>query len=257
VSGGQDDGGRVDCTVTGRVAVIRLDRPGKLNALSTALVRGMAEAFTLAQDDVGIAVIVLTGTGRAFCAGMDIHERVASGAAGLGHPDISPLVDPFFPYRSAELTKPVIAAVNGLALGAGCYLVGNADLVVAADTATFEVTEVRHGVAIGWDFGLLAGLPRSIAMELALGGRLTAARAHQVGLVNEVVTTDALLPTALAMAERIATLPQAAVRANRALVDRLAPHVPAELRREAQRVNDVLQESAETAHSLRSFVQRS
>jgi enoyl-CoA hydratase/carnithine racemase len=251
-----DAGGQVDYELVDRVGVIRLNRPGKLNALGTDLVGEMATAFLTAQDDPNVASIVLTGTGRAFCAGMDIHERVASGAEGLGQPDIAPLVDPFFPYRSAQLDKPIIAAVNGLAFGAGCYLVGNAGLVVAVEGATFELTEVHHGVAFGWDFGLLAGLPRAIAMEFALGGRLTATRAHQVGFVNDIVEPTELMPTALAVAARIARLPSRAIRANRRLVDRLSLRVPAELRDEAKQINEELQTSIDTQRSLRSFTER-
>lgn len=130
----------VDCEKKDRIVTIRMNRPERLNAMGRELMVGLAKAWIEFRDDPDALVAILTGTGRAFCVGMDIKERLESGQPGLGLPDISPLVSPFWPNRN--LNKPVISAVNGFALGGGFFLATTADLCVAAESAVFEITEV-------------------------------------------------------------------------------------------------------------------
>jgi enoyl-CoA hydratase/carnithine racemase len=243
-------------SVDDRVALIELNRPHRLNAADRSLLVGVAEAFIRVRDDDEIVAAVLTGRGRAFCTGMDIVEWQERGEPGIGAPDISPLVDPYFPYRSDDLAKPIISAVNGMALGAGFYLATNADLVVAARSSCFEITEVIHGALVGWEFGILAGLPRVIATELALGGRLTAQRAYDVGMINAVVDDGREVDEALARARRFVQLPPLGYRENRRLLTRLVPRVPPDVADDAAATFERLQQSHDLAESLQAFLEQ-
>ncbi|MFC7544301.1 enoyl-CoA hydratase/isomerase family protein [Siccirubricoccus deserti] len=110
---------------------------------------------------------------------------------------------------NGTLEKPVIAAVNGFAMGGGFMLVERTDLRVAVHGAVFEVSEAKRWLLGGWNHGALANLPFPIAMEMALGFRFTAERFHALGFLNRVVAPEALLPTALEMAAHLLTLPPA------------------------------------------------
>lgn len=247
---------QVELRKIGHVALLTLSRPESLNAIGRQMAHDLATHFTTIADDADVHVAVLTGSGRAFCAGMDVKERVTSGESGIGIQGLTGQVNPFFPYRSSAFDKPVIAAVNGITLGAGLLLALNADLIVACPDASFEFTEVRHGAVVGWDFGLRAGLPRNVAMELALGQRLTAERAYDVGLVSALAPIDSLIDEALRIAADIASLPQGAIRANRSLLSALAPKVPPELQAEADLAFERSQASPELESSLREFAER-
>lgn len=246
----------VEYSVDKHVALVRINRPDRLNALGREVALGLAGAFTEAAASPDVRAIVLTGTGRAFSVGMDIKEHSDSGGAGIGYPDITPLTDPFYPFRSAALTKPVIAAVNGMALGAGFYLALNADLVVASEDAVFEVTEVHRGAVVGWDLGVVHGLTRPIATELALGGRLSAQRAYDVGLINEVTTGDAVVERALERAAVLVDLPPLAIEHNLALLHRVRPAVAPEIQDEAERIFQQVQLSEDSAEAMNAFLDR-
>jgi enoyl-CoA hydratase/carnithine racemase len=187
----------------GQVMVIRMNRPERLNALGQELRTGLAEAWCEFRDSDQLEVAVFTGTGRAFCAGEDMKESVERGAPGRG---LQPIPDPF---RDGTLPKPVIAAINGYAMGGGFQLVERTDLRVAVHSAVFEVSEAKRWLLGGYNHGFLASLPHPIATEMALGFRFTAERLYQVGFLNRLVEPDALIPTALEMAEHLLTLPPA------------------------------------------------
>ena len=146
---------------------------------------------------------IFTGTGRAFCAGEDMKESLANGAPGGRRPAIED------PFMSGALEKPVIAAVNGFAMGGGFMLVERTDLRVAVRGAVFEVSEAKRWLLGGYNHGHIANLPYPIAMEMALGFRFTAERFYDVGFLNRLVDADDLMPSALAMAEHLLTLPPA------------------------------------------------
>ena len=113
------------------------------------------------------------------------------------------------PFMSGTLEKPIIAAVNGYAMGGGFMLVERTDLRVAARGAVFEVSEAKRWLLGGYNHGQIANLPYPIAMEMALGFRFTAERFYEIGFLNRLVDADQLIPSALAMAEHLLTLPPA------------------------------------------------
>src|ERR671936_122477 len=187
----------------GQVMVIRMNRPERLNALGQELRTGLAQAWYEFQDSDQLEVAVFTGTGRAFCAGEDMKESVQRGAPGRGQQTIAD------PFRDGTLEKPVIAAVNGYAMGGGFMLVERTDLRVAARGAVFEVSEAKRWLLGGYNHGHIANLPYPIAMEMALGFRFTAERFYEIGFLNRLTEPGELIPSAIQMAEHLLTLPPA------------------------------------------------
>ena len=187
----------------GQILVVRMNRPERLNALSHEMRTRLAETWTEFRRDNELEVAIFTGTGRAFCAGEDMKESLQHGSPGGRRPAIED------PFMSGVLEKPVIAAVKGYAMGGGFMLVGRTDLRVAARGAVFEVSEAKRWLLGGYNHGHVANLPYPIAMEMALGFRFTAERFYEIGFLNRLVDADQLIPTALAMAEHLLTLPPA------------------------------------------------
>ena len=187
----------------GQILVVRMNRPERLNALSHEMRTRLAETWTEFRRDNELEVAIFTGTGRAFCAGEDMKESLQHGSPGGRRPAIED------PFMSGFLEKPVIAAVNGYAMGGGFMLVERTDLRVAARGAVFEVSEAKRWLLGGYNHGHVANLPYPIAMEMALGFRFTAERFYEIGFLNRLVDADQLIPTALAMAEHLLTLPPA------------------------------------------------
>jgi crotonobetainyl-CoA hydratase len=189
----------VHTEATDGVLTIVLDRP-KANAIDVATSQALYAAFERLQRDPDLRVGIVTGGGeRFFSAGWDLKAAAAGESVDADHgPGGFGGLTEFF-----ELDKPVIAAVNGLALGGGFELALAADLIVAADTAEFGVPEVGLGFVpdSGGVLRLPRRLPRALAMELLLTGRrMDASEALRWGLVNRVVPTDELVPTALGLA---------------------------------------------------------
>jgi crotonobetainyl-CoA hydratase len=197
------------------VLLVVLNRPEARNAVNGALTQGVGSALEEAEHAPEVRAVVLTGAGGAsFCAGADLK------AIGRGESLNPPGTEAwgFAGVVNHPISKPVIAAVNGTALGGGTELVLAADLAVAADTATFGLPEVRRGLiaAAGGLVRLPEQLPRKVAMQLILTGRpIDAAAALRWGLVNEVVAPDRVLETALALAHQIAGNAPLAVQASK------------------------------------------
>jgi enoyl-CoA hydratase/carnithine racemase len=187
----------------GQVLVVRMNRPEHLNALNHEMRTRLAETWTEFRRSDEFEVAIFTGTGRGFCAGEDMKESLQRGMPGGQRPAIED------PFMSGALEKPVIAAVNGFAMGGGFMLVERTDLRVAARGAVFEVSEAKRWLLGGYNHGHLANLPYPIAMEVALGFRFTAERFYEIGFLNRLVEADQLIPSALAMAEHLLTLPPA------------------------------------------------
>src|SRR5689334_12612369 len=187
----------------GQILVVRMNRPERLNALSHEMRTRLAETWTEFRHDNGLEVAIFTGAGRAFCAGEDMKESLQHGTPGGRRPAVDD------PFMSGVLEKPVIAAVNGYAMGGGFMLVERTDLRVAVKGAVFEVSEAKRWLLGGYNHGHLANLPYPIAMEMALGFRFTAERFHQVGFLNRLVPQAELIPAALAMADHLLSLPPA------------------------------------------------
>ncbi|MDO8187816.1 enoyl-CoA hydratase-related protein [Conexibacter sp. JD483] len=202
------------------VAWLTIDREEARNALSQAVRDGLWAGFRRFAADDDAAVLVLTGAGeKAFCAGGDLKE-MSQNAMQVPPPD-------FLPYlqRTVRTDKPVIAAVNGVAFAGGFLLAQMCDLVIAAEHATFGITEVRVGRGSPWAAPLpwLVG-PRA-AMEIMLtGAPLSAARAYELGLVNRVVPAAELRAQAQQLAAGIAANAPLSVRAAKQLVYLSAEH---------------------------------
>lgn len=198
------------------VRTLRLNRPDALNAFDRSLQRELAEALRAAERDAAVRAIVITGAGRAFCAGQDLRDlesrRGPGGQIALGdllRQTYNPLVK-----RLQGLEKPVIAAVNGVAAGAGLSLALACDLRLATTTASFVTAFSAIGLVP--DCGMFYFLPRLVgearAFELmATSDRVDADRALAFGLVNQVVPTDELAGAAQALAERLAAGPTVAL----------------------------------------------
>ena len=187
-----------------RVAIITLHRPKQLNALSDPLAAELAAALKGYDDDPGIAVIVITGSEKAFAAGADIGAMAEWDYQKVYVDDY--ITKNFEQVRHTR--KPVIAAVAGYALGGGCELAMMCDLIIAADTAKFGQPEITIGTMPG--MGGTQRLPRAVgkakAMDLCLTGRMMdAAEAERAGLVARVVPADKLLDEMLALAAKIAS----------------------------------------------------
>ncbi len=196
----------------GQIALVTLNRPDKLNALSAEMLDEMAAAWARLEGDAEARVAVLTGAGRAFCVGLDMQDMAAGKLAPT-------MLQTMVPNRFSPLSqsKPVVGAVNGAALGAGLDFVAmDCDVIVAAQSATFGMPEVAVGMAsLGSPFAA-ASVPRAVMMEMFLtGDPISAQRACAVGLVNRVAPEGALLETALAIARRIAQHAPNAVRQSR------------------------------------------
>jgi len=187
----------------GQVFVVRMNRPERLNALNTEMRAELAKAWTSFRHDKQLEVAIFTGTGRGFCAGEDMKESLAKGKAGGERPAMED------PFMTGALEKPVIAAINGFAMGGGFMLVERTDLRVAVKEAVFEVSEAKRWLLGGYNHGHIANMPYPIAMEMALGFRFTAQRFHEIGFVNRLVAAEELMPTAMGMAEHLLTLPPA------------------------------------------------
>jgi crotonobetainyl-CoA hydratase len=215
----------------GHVLLVTLNRPEASNAVNLAVTLGLGYALDEAERDREVWAVVVTGAGdRAFCAGADL-KAVSRGE------DISP-ADPeraawgFAGYVSHHISKPTIAAVNGFALGGGTEISLASDLVVAADSASFGLPEVRRGILAGAGglFRLPAQIPKKVAMEMILTGEpVTARRALELGLVNRVVPRDQVVDAALDLAARVTAGAPLAVQASKRVANGIIDgRVPAE-----------------------------
>ncbi len=205
----------------GPVAVVRLNRPEAMNALSAALRAQLAEAMLAVDADDGVRAVVLTGAGdRAFTAGLDLKELGAD-TSHLGAANAQDAARN--PVRAVEqCCKPVIGAINGVAITGGFELALACDVLIASHNARFADTHARVGIMPGW--GLSQKLSRMIgiarAKELSLTGNFIGAdQALAWGLVNRVVPADALLPTAIALANDLAGIDPRMATAYKRLID--------------------------------------
>jgi crotonobetainyl-CoA hydratase len=188
----------------GHVLVITLNRPEARNAVNGELTQGLGDALEQAEHDIDIRAVVLTGAGdQSFCAGADL-KAISRGES------LNPVGTEAWGFAGMvqhPIAKPVIAAVNGNALGGGTELVLASDLAVASETASFGLPEVKRGLiaAAGGVIRLPAQLPQKLAMQMILtGDPIDAATAKAWGLVNEVVPQSEVLATAVALAQKIA-----------------------------------------------------
>ncbi|WP_158890877.1 crotonase/enoyl-CoA hydratase family protein [Amycolatopsis anabasis] len=201
----------------GHVGVITLNRPRSMNAINAAMSVAVQEAVEELESDPGLRVGVLTGAGRAFCAGADLKE-VAAGRPLIAREQRE---RGFGGFMKSGLTKPLIAAVNGYALGGGTELVLACDLAVMSETATLGLPEVTRGIIAAGGGLLRLGkrVPLSIALEAAMtGAPITADAALRWGLVNRVVPPAEVLDAAIELAGVIAANAPLAVQASKRLL---------------------------------------
>jgi len=201
------------------VATLTMNRPEALNALSLEMMSSLTRAFREIQKDAEIGAVILTGVGRAFCAGMDLKE-IGSGALLHGPGGASAFTD--LMKAMAEFDRPIIAGINGVAITGGFELVLACDVLIASTEARFADTHARVGILPGW--GLTQKLPRLIgpyrAKELSFTGNfLSAEKAEAWGLVNRVVPPEELLPACRALAKDMLTCVPETLREIRRMID--------------------------------------
>jgi crotonobetainyl-CoA hydratase len=206
----------------GWVEILTLNRPDALNAINGDVATELGNALDAAASEPGVRVIVITGAGRAFCAGMDL-KAFAAGAS------VEPGVHPEWGFGGISehfIDKPIVAAVNGLAFGGGAEIALASDLVVADEAAQFAFPEVTRGLfaSAGGLLRLAQQLPQKIALELLLTGRpFSAIEAAEWGLVNRVSPVGESLAVAMELARSVAANAPLAVRASKRLSYRAAP----------------------------------
>ncbi len=231
------------------VAWLTINRPQARNALSRAVREGLFDGVRRFNADDAAKVLVLTGAGeKAFCAGGDLKE-MARDALTVPPPDFLPQFG-----RNIEIGKPTIAAVNGVAYAGGFLLAQNCDLCVAAESARFAITEVKVGRGAPWAAPLSWLIPPKIAMQILLtGDPISAARAHEVGLVNEVVAPGELRSATQSLAERIAANAPLSVQAAKKTASLSAQFPLAEAFDEAERIWEPVYRSADAQEGPAAF----
>ncbi|KAN0047943.1 hypothetical protein ACTA71_002332 [Dictyostelium dimigraforme] len=193
----------------GRVGLVTLNRPKSLNALSDGLISEVNSAVKLFQEDKDVGSIIITGSEKAFAAGADIKEMEKVTLPDAYNNDLLAQW-----HDLTKVRKPIIAAVNGYALGGGCELAMMCDIIIAGEKAVFGQPEIKLGTipGCGGTQRLIRAIGKSKAMELVLtGNNLSAVEAEKAGLVSKVVPVEELLTEATKMAEKIASYSQLTV----------------------------------------------
>jgi enoyl-CoA hydratase len=185
--------------IEGEIVVITLNRPEKRNALNAAMREGLWEAWKNFESDPRLRVAILTGAGdKAFCAGIDLIEFTET-KLGVPPPNFLPVIG-----QNINVSKPVIAAVNGGAYAGGWRLAQMCDLCVASETARFAITEARVGRGVPWAAPLIHMIPQRVMLELLMTANpISAQRAYELGFVNHVVPAGDVMTKARALANDI------------------------------------------------------
>jgi len=196
------------------IAVITLNRPEQRNALTAEVREGLRAAWQRFEADDALRIAILTGSGdKAFCAGGDLKEMVQTGMA------VPPRDMYALPYDTIELSKPTIAAVNGVAFAGGWMIAQACDLCVASTAAKFAITEVKVGRGSPWAAPLIHMIGQRIFMEIVLTGKpIDAARAYEIGLVNRLAQPGAVLDAAIELAREVLEGAPLSVKAARETV---------------------------------------
>ena len=236
----------------GRVLLLALNRPERRNALNMDLCSALAAALEEAESDAGVGAVLLSGNGKSFCAGMDLHEVLAPSSG-----DVSEVHERIF-SAGIRMTKPLIAAVQGAALAGGTGLAANCHIVVAAEDATFGLTEIRIGL---WPFVIfrtvVAALGQRRTTELALSGRIFgASEAREYGLVHHVVEPSGLMHRAQEIAGVIAESSPTAIHAGLAFVRDARGKSWEEAGDLARRMRNDVFRSADFQEGIRAFQEK-
>ncbi|MEV3919953.1 enoyl-CoA hydratase-related protein [Actinomadura coerulea] len=245
--------------VTDAVGTITLNRPDGMNSLTVEMKEALRAAVVRAAADPAVRAVVLTGAGRAFCAGQDLREHGDNLAAGRGLDDTvrkhyNPIV-----LAIAGMRKPVVAAVNGVAAGAGASLAFACDLIVASDKARFATAFTGIGLApdsgMSWTLQRLVGRAKATEL-LLLGEPVKAPEALELGLVTRVVPADELAPASMELARRLASGPTASYGAVKAALDHAATHdLASALEREAE-LQDDCEKTSDHHNATEAFLKK-
>ena len=238
----------------GRVGIVRFNRPQALNALNAGLVNELNEAIAAFDADANVGCIVVTGSDKAFAAGADIKEMAQKTYMQAYREDFIASWD-----RVALARKPVIAAVAGFALGGGCEMAMQCDILIAADNAKFGQPEIKLGVipGIGGTQRLTRAIGKAKAMDLVLTGRMMdAAEAERSGLVARVVPLANLMEETMKVAEFIASMSLPAVYAAKESVNRAFESSLAEGIRFERRVFHALFATEDQKEGMAAFVEK-
>ncbi len=236
----------------GKVGLIRLNRPQALNALNRALMHELTRALDAFESDGKIGCVVITGSEKAFAAGADIKEMADKTFADAFLDDFAATWD-----RASTVRKPVVAAVAGFALGGGCELAMQCDLIIAADNAKFGQPEIKLGIipGIGGTQRFTRAVGKAKAMDMILTGRMMDAQeAERGGLVARIVPLASLMDEAMKLAETIASMSLPSVLAAKEAVNRSFETTLAEGVRFERRVFHSLFASADQKEGMAAFI---
>ncbi len=241
------------------VATITLNRPEAMNSLTVETKVALRAALEKAAADESVRAVIVTGSGRAFCAGQDLREHAASLAAGRGLDNT--VKDHYNPIVRliTETPKPVVAAVNGVAAGAGASLAFACDLIVASEKASFLMAFASVGLGpdsgASWTLQRLVGRAKAAEL-LLLAEPLKAPAALEIGLVNRLVAPEELAAAAAELAARLASGPTVAYGAIKSALDYAATHdLPSSLEREAE-LQDECSRTADHVAATEAFVDK-
>jgi len=238
----------------GRVGLIRLNRPQALNALNRALMRELGQALSAFEADKEIGCIVITGSEKAFAAGADIKEMADKEFTDVYFDDFCADW-----HQAAAARKPVIAAVAGFALGGGCELAMQCDLIIAADTAKFGQPEIKLGIipGIGGTQRLTRAVGKAKAMDLILTGRMMDAQeAERSGLVARVVPAANLIEETMKVADTIGSMSLPSVLAAKESVNRAFETSLAEGIRFERRIFHSLFATNDQGEGMNAFIEK-
>jgi enoyl-CoA hydratase len=238
----------------GRVGLIRLNRPQALNALNRALMRELGQALSEFEADKNVGCIVITGSEKAFAAGADIKEMADKEFTDVYFDDFCADW-----HQAAAARKPVIAAVAGFALGGGCELAMQCDLIIAADTAKFGQPEIKLGIipGIGGTQRLTRAVGKAKAMDLILTGRMMDAQeAERSGLVARVVPAANLIEEVIKVADTIASMSLPSVLAAKESVNRAFESSLAEGIRFERRIFHSLFATDDRGEGMNAFIEK-
>jgi enoyl-CoA hydratase len=238
----------------GRVGLMRLNRPQALNALNGALMRELAQAVDALEADENIGCMIITGSEKAFAAGADIKEMAEKNFTDVYFADFTAAW-----HRVAAARKPTIAAVAGFALGGGCELALQCDLIIAADNAKFGQPEIKLGIipGIGGTQRLTRAVGKAKAMDLILTGRMMdASEAERCGLVSRIVPLANLLDESFKVAETIASMSLPSVLAAKEAVNRAFETSLAEGIRFERRIFHSLFATRDQKEGMAAFIEK-
>ena len=237
-----------------RVGMITLNRPQALNALNNQLMREVMDALQAFDADENIGAMVISGSEKAFAAGADIKEMVNKSIADMMDSDHVAVFG-----RIRTIQKPVIAAVSGWALGAGCEVALSCDMIVASESAKFGQPEITIGVipGAGGTQRLTRAVGKALAMEMILNNRtLSAQEAYQFGLVNRVVPVTEYLNEAIKLADEIASRAPLAIRAAKRMINQSYERFLAEGLTEEKQAFYNLFASEDQKEGMKAFIEK-